>query len=409
MTFTRTLDDGSIWYPAITTDSHLREPRDLYDRLPKRLKERGPVIESTPEGDRIMMNGKLVRWIGIEAQEDVLPENRNFKGVRYEIGRKGQLDPEARKYDLAIDGVQGEVIYAFNWWMDKPDKEVVYEMIKIYNDWLGEAFEDVWDRSCPVPMLPSWDPNLSVEELYRLHENGHRAVQVAAPYCGDVKYGYSSPEYDVLWAAAASLNKPICMHIGSGASSARYRGPGATLHDFMDTFLDSADIVRDFIGAGIFERHPTLNLVATEGGIGWAPWFLIMMDRMWEEFGNYFYPPLPQTPSFYFHRNVLITWQDDVPGLRNLDLLGQSVAWGSDYPHAEGTFPESRASIRKQVADLPLDTQIALVAGNSARVFGFDLEVLADKYGPGSAHEKKYGAHDGGGNRPEDLEPIAVG
>lgn len=397
MGITKTLADGSIWYPTITTDSHLREPRDLYDRLPESLRDRGPRIESTEEGDRIMLGSKLVRWIGIEAQEDVPPEERNFKGARYEIGRRGQLDPEARKYDLAIDDIQGEVIYAFNWWMDQPDREVVHEMIKIYNDWLKEAFADVWDRSVPVPMLPAWEPDLAVAELARVRNQlGHRAVQIPAPYAGDVKYGYCNPVFDKLWAACVDLEVPVCMHIGSGFSTARYRGPGATMHDFMETFLDSASIVRDFIAAGIFERFPKLKLVATEGGIGWAPWYLLMMDRMWEEYGNYFYPRLPEKPSFYFHRNVLITWQEDAPGIRNLDMLGDTVAWGSDYPHAEGTFPRSRASIREQLSDLPLERQIALCAGNAARVFGLDVQLLADKYGPDSEHHKKYSAHDGG-------------
>ena len=126
------------------------------------------------------------------------------------------------------------------------------------------------------------------------------------------------------------------------------------------------------------------------------------------EFGEYFYPRLSELPSTYFHRNCTITWQDDNPGMRCVDLLKDSIAWGSDYPHAEGTYPRSRASIREQVGHLPLDRQQALCGGNAAKVFGFDLDLLASKYGPGSAHHARYSARDGGTVTPEMVEPVVA-
>jgi len=46
--------------------------------------------------------------------------------------------------------------------------------------------------------------------------------------------------------------------------------------------------------------------------------------------------------------------------------------WGSDYPHSESTFPQSRkilAEILEGVAD---DEQAKIAAGNTARVYKFD-------------------------------------
>src|SRR5437588_782230 len=98
-----------VWYPVISCDSHIHEPRDLFqERLPARLRDRGPVVECLPEGDRIMMGGRLVRWVGLEAMEEFATKDRHYKGVRYEVGRRGKFDAEARKADLAADDIQGE-------------------------------------------------------------------------------------------------------------------------------------------------------------------------------------------------------------------------------------------------------------------------------------------------------------
>jgi hypothetical protein len=59
--------------------------------------------------------------------------------------------------------------------------------------------------------------------------------------------------------------------------------------------------------------------------------------------------------------------------------------WGSDYPHDEGTHPYSREGLRIAYAGLPPDEIAAMVVGNAARVYGFDLGLLdpvAARMGP---------------------------
>ncbi|MGH9037175.1 MAG: amidohydrolase family protein, partial [Acidimicrobiia bacterium] len=379
------------------------------ERLPEHLRHRGPVVEATDEGDRIMMGGKLVRWVGLEAMEEFETEDRHYKGTRYEVGRRGKFEPEARKADLARDGIQGEVVYGFSYWMDQEDREVLLAMIRVYNDWAADFFADVADRSIAPAMLPTWDVDLSVDELTRVRNDlGTRAAQIAVPYVGEVKHGYANPEYDRLWRTFVDLDVPVTMHIGTGCSKPRYRGLGATMHDFMDTFADTQDVVRDFICGGIFDRFPTLRLAATEGGIGWAPWFMMMMDRMYADNGAFLFPALAHPPSYYFARNCLITWQEDEPGVRCLDLIADSVAWGSDYPHREGTFPYSRLKIAEQLSHLPVETQQQVCAGNAARVFGFDLAALEARYGPASEHHRSYTSFDGGSVTPDDVPQVAA-
>jgi predicted TIM-barrel fold metal-dependent hydrolase len=43
--------------------------------------------------------------------------------------------------------------------------------------------------------------------------------------------------------------------------------------------------------------------------------------------------------------------------------------WGSDYPHGESTFPQSR----KILEGVPDDEQARIAGGNTARVYNFDV------------------------------------
>ncbi len=151
------------WYPLISCDSHIHEPRDLFqERLPKALRDRGPRVVSDDDGDKIMIGDRMVRWVGLEAMEEFEAKDRNYKGARYEIGRKGKFDAEARKSDLAWDDVEGEVVYGFSYWSDQPDREVVAAMMAIYNDWVHEFLADTLDRSIAPAMLPAWDVDLAI-------------------------------------------------------------------------------------------------------------------------------------------------------------------------------------------------------------------------------------------------------
>ena len=53
------------------------------------------------------------------------------------------------------------------------------------------------------------------------------------------------------------------------------------------------------------------------------------------------------------------------------------IMWGSDYPHAEGTWPHTREKLSETFGGCPQDEVGQVVGENAARVYGFDLEALA--------------------------------
>ena len=75
-----------------------------------------------------------------------------------------------------------------------------------------------------------------------------------------------------------------------------------------------------------------------------------------------------------------------IPDAEVRKLMGADrFMWGSDYPHDEGTYPYSREGLRFAYARVPSDEVAAMLGGNAARVYGFDLDLLdpiAAKVGP---------------------------
>ena len=56
-------------------------------------------------------------------------------------------------------------------------------------------------------------------------------------------------------------------------------------------------------------------------------------------------------PSDFFHRNVVLSFQEDAIGIRLRDVIGvDNIMWGSDYPHSESTFPQSRKILAEILA-----------------------------------------------------------
>jgi predicted TIM-barrel fold metal-dependent hydrolase len=59
--------------------------------------------------------------------------------------------------------------------------------------------------------------------------------------------------------------------------------------------------------------------------------------------------------------------------------------WGSDYPHLEGTWPNTLKALRETFSTYPEEEVRAMLGENAARVYGFDADALqrvADEIGP---------------------------
>ena len=49
-----------------------------------------------------------------------------------------------------------------------------------------------------------------------------------------------------------------------------------------------------------------------------------------------------------------------------------SIMWGSDYPHPDGVFPDSRAVIQENLGHLPKDVIQRITCENAAKLYRFN-------------------------------------
>jgi predicted TIM-barrel fold metal-dependent hydrolase len=65
-------------------------------------------------------------------------------------------------------------------------------------------------------------------------------------------------------------------------------------------------------------------------------------------------------------------------GLHNIALTGSDcLLWGNDYPHDEGTFPNSRKVIDSMRESVDAEPLAKILGENAARLYDFDLDYLA--------------------------------
>jgi predicted TIM-barrel fold metal-dependent hydrolase len=83
-------------------------------------------------------------------------------------------------------------------------------------------------------------------------------------------------------------------------------------------------------------------------------------------------PKLALRPSDYVRRQAHVTFQNDPVGVHNRHVTGvETLLWGSDYPHPEGTWPHSRRALAAQLAGVPEEEARQIAGETAARLFGF--------------------------------------
>ena len=102
--------------------------------------------------------------------------------------------------------------------------------------------------------------------------------------------------------------------------------------------------------------------------------------------GNYAVE-LPKSPSEYWASNCynggsfLTPWESDMRhGVGVTNLL-----WGSDYPHTEGTWPNTRLAMRHAFSGLPESDTRLILGENAVVAYGLDVDALrtiASRIGP---------------------------
>ena len=370
----------------ISADSHSEEPDELYDRLSPELRARRPHTEVINGRRYSIAEGRAptpLELPGELTEEDKRREFRAGGDVGFGTNRAGGIDIPLRLADQEEDGISAEIIYpqGFMRTVFSPDPEYQNAFARLYNDFYAEVFFSYADRFVPSAAIPLADINAAVEEARRVAKLGYRSLSIPV---SRPPLPYDRADYEPFWEAVVELGIPMSLHVFTKSESTKDDEPTDTGEDngsrgeiISGMVLGMAEAMSPLtmlVGSGALEHHPNLKFVLVECGIGWLAWVLQTMDTVAERQHMWMEPRLPMRPSEYFKRQGYITFQDDEVGLHNRVFTGvDSLMWGSDYPHDEGTFPHSQEVIEKTFKDIPEEDKRKIVYENAAKLYGFPL------------------------------------
>ena len=312
----------------------------------------------------------------------------------------GHFDPEARRRDLDHDGVAAEIIFhgsqneePLPWGTfvvflpPSGDLSLVGAGRRIYNRWLADFCATDPVRHVGLMQLPMWDLDATLAEVARAADSGLRGINFPAPSATLTPYNDRS--WDPFFALCAERGLTLTTHAGAG-DPAQWTGRETfALMTVESGGWFSRRALHQMIFGGVFERHPDLQLVLTEQPGTWWTYTLRELDSVWRAHRASLGDQVPRPPSEYARRQVSLgasfLAHDEAIDAIEHDYAA-NVLWGSDYPHAEGTWqnPESpdapsigQLSMRATFAGLDPSAVRAMAGTNAGRVYGLDPVALA--------------------------------
>ena len=159
--------------------------------------------------------------------------------------------------------------------------------VQLFNDASAEMQEQSGQRCFGMAITPWWDVEKSVAEIRRCHGMGIRGVNLGT---GPHLHGLpdlGAPYWDPMWDVCAELEMPVNFHIGASSDTFSWFGSSPWPSHDMDhmlaigsamMYLSNASVMANLIFSGVLERHPTVQFVSVESGIGWIPFFLQSLD-----------------------------------------------------------------------------------------------------------------------------------
>ncbi|MCU1379140.1 MAG: putative metal-dependent hydrolase, TIM-barrel fold [Acidimicrobiales bacterium] len=289
--------------------------------------------------------------------------------------RDGYWDPVERLKDMDTDGVEAEVLYsevsAFRYLADM--KEGMSESVRAFNDVLQAFAEPDPKRLIVSYQIPIHDIDLAVAEVKRVVGLNAKSLQLPVFPSEFGLPEYFDERYDPLFALIEETGLPICCHIGlnTNLDDLMRRDPTPNKGVMVPvTGLMTAEAFGMWIMGGVFEKFPRLKVVFVEPGLAWVAWWIHIVDDMATRQG-YSFPAITELPSFYFRRNVFLTFIEERIALERLrDVIGvENMLWSTDFPHPVTSWPNSKKIIEEQLAGVPADERELILSGNAARVW----------------------------------------
>jgi predicted TIM-barrel fold metal-dependent hydrolase len=299
---------------------------------------------------------------------------------------------EQRLANIDADGVAAEILidgFGPNTTDPALQHEIAHGFIRWFRDYTSPA-PHRFTAALVVSLAAGQDT--VVREIAAAYENGIRCIhlppvpQIAAAELPN----YNHSAYAPMWRALDERGMAAIWHASVGREKPAWRWNGtergweALLMLDIETLHHST--LKYLLLAGVPERHPNMKFGYIESGSDWVAPILKSIDR-------YFAAPtsrpehkLQMKPSEQWARQGFCAGPLDRHEISQRHVVGvKNLLFGSDYIHTEGTFPNTRPHLASILDGVPEDEAWAIVAGNAARLFAFDVDRLAAT--PAASHD----------------------
>ncbi len=269
--------------------------------------------------------------------------------------------------------------------------------LRAHNRWMADFCAEAPGRRAGMVQIFLNDVDAAVEEIRWGREHGLFGGVLLPGVPPDVGLPpLIAPVYEPIWTVCEDLGMPLNNHTGLAAPDFGDYAASTALW-MIELGWFSHRVFWHLVFGGVFGRHPGLRLVLTEQSAGWVPAVLRTLDHHYDRFltpgaaeahfGGALAAEMQMAPSECWKRQCFAGASFFRPSECELryEIGVDKIMWGQDYPHGEGTYPYTREALRNTFAGVAPDEVAAMVGGNAAGVYGFDVQALlplAARVGP---------------------------
>lgn len=354
---------------VFSADGHVREPADLYTAgMPPSLQKYGLRTERQDDYMITLAGSTVIHKLRLNKPKP--DEIANFSRPN----QKGAVDVDARLADMASEGIDAEIAFPSagltSFLIENPEAELA--SCQLYNDWINGFFGGHQQVFVRCGILPVRNFDYTLQEMKRLAGLGFTAAMLPSLVPPGVPE-YNDPAWDAVFEAGQQLGIVFVLHTGTGRVDVRSaKGPGGAIINYTIQMCDAQRSAMFMIGGGVLDRFPGAKIAFIESGASWLAALAERLDEVNSAHDMFVQPKLSITPREIIQRQVFASFQYDRACIMARSVTGtQAIMWGSDYPHHEGTFPNSRNVLAHLFdgIDISEEDKAAIIGGNAARLF----------------------------------------
>jgi predicted TIM-barrel fold metal-dependent hydrolase len=392
---------------VVSGDSHAQPPPDVWDTyVEPRYRDLLPRLR----GENVQFTEVMGRLFVDRTHADA--EVFDLDGTYRTAGLEGLWDLDARLAQMDREGVAAELVYngdsRITGLFFQPSNaryadDVCEAGVRAHHRWAHDVFGSASDRVLLAGVTghaPCRGMDATMAETRWLADHGY--VAIVAP--GMTGYAdqppLHDPHYDPLWALCVELGFPVIVHAGWGPQAGGFFDEIARVHtkmvaaggptdELLAGFTNAVMATKFFSSVGtrrplwqmalggVFDRHPDLRVLLTEIRADWLPALLGHLDALWEQHRDQM--PARRRPSEYWATNCLtcLSFAHRAEVEMRDEIGVDTLAFGRDYPHPEGTWPNSLDWIRAAFAGVGEQDLRKVLGENLLQFLRLDRDHLA--------------------------------